>query len=216
MRQGWLGELELLIDRLHAIWAAGRDTPAKRREVKRLMTLCGEVSGAGRHEHGDDPLGGWVENLREMARLNPFDVHCAARVTEGITRELVNVVNGKWILGPPIRRPFPPAEAPDAARVCIDVIKLLIRFDTQERSRRSTTETEGSDYRRLAEFPRRYRDAIRKAAQRNKGVRRNRPPNQRSWLYCVPDVVAKHGDAARPLAMRGGTSKGPSGTTRDK
>jgi hypothetical protein len=219
MHPSHLKELELLIDRLHAIWAAGRDTPAKRREVKRLMWLCGDVEGVF-YDTGLDPLEGWIQLCQQTARANPHDVHQAHDALEPVTHTVKRERKGNgfvWRFTPvkkPYMRPFPPAEAPAAARVCIDVIELLINARTNDT--RHPAETEGSDYRRLAEFPRRYRDAIRKAAQRNKGVRRKRPPNQRAWLYCVPDVAAKHGDAARPLVMRGGTSKGPSGTTRDK
>ncbi len=81
---------------------------------------------------------------------------------------------------------------------------------------RDSERTNASDYRRLSEFPKNYRDAIRKAAQRGKSVNTRRAPKQRFWLYSVADVVEKYGDGARPKASRSGTSNGHDGTRRDK
>ena len=212
MRIGWQKELELLMGRLHSIWAAGVDTPAKRREMDRLMTLCGDVTGVGMHEHGDDPLGGWILCIREMAKTNPTLVHLSPTITGGY-REVVDMVNGRPILGPRIRRPFPPREAPDAARVCIDVIKLLITAANQDRDNHANA-TDG-DYRPLAAFPKAQREKIGKAAERAR-IKRKRLPNRRTWLYSVHDVVEAYGETARPVVGRRGTTKGHEGTRRDK
>ena len=211
-------ELDRLTVPLHAIWAAGRDDAAARRDLRRLLMLCGEVTGLGRHDHGDDPLYGWKQYMREVAKEDPHGVHLGALLHGGL-REVVGICGNQIVTRTPERRPFPPAEAPDAARACLDVIRAfknaVRRAEQAHKSQHTSAQFTSEDWHRLGDFPKDRRRAIAKAAERGH-VQTKRVPEQRALLYLAADVVKKWGPMATPRQKTERQVKRQRATLRDK
>ena len=193
-----LGRLET---HLHAIWVAGRDDSTARRSLTRLMTLCGEVMCC---QYGADrsALEGWKRLMKDMVEgeeeHTSSSVHLAS-LLHGYDPEVESGKRRK-------PRPFPPIVAYDAARTCLDVIRLLKdrewRAEQQRAALRQADRAAGqggdAGWAKLRDFPVNRKSAIRKAAGRGKTIRTRMVPGQREKLYSVDDVVRTYGEAARP------------------
>ncbi len=182
-------ELERLEPDLHDVWSAGRDDAAARQRMKRLLTLCGEVTGAHHKDRFGDPMRGWKRYMQEVAEEDCAFVHLGG-LQHGYDHEVVRGKRKKV-------RTFPPVAAPDAARACLDVIQVY-KNDVYRATHREEQPATSEIWAKLRDFPKQRRSAIAKAGTRGT-IRTRTAPGQRERLYSVKDVVDRYGDSAQPV-----------------